>query len=184
MAPGEAEEGQTQPERRPRIICLHGFRTSGKILRTLVERWHESILQKLDLVFLDGPYPAQGKSAVEGIFDPPYYEWFQANEECLRYIESYMLENGPFDGFLGFSQGGLLAAALPGIQAQGLALTKVPKIKFLIIISGAKFGGSKFGMPPIAANAFSSPIRCPSLHFIDDRSEETMLRFIEKITNI
>lgn len=53
---------------------------------------------------------------------------------------------------------------------QGLALTRVPKIKFLIIISGAKFGGSRFGLPPIAANAFSSPIQCPSLHFICDTS--------------
>lgn len=25
-------------------------------------------------------------------------------EECLAYIEDYMLKNGPFDGFLSFSQ--------------------------------------------------------------------------------
>lgn len=25
-------------------------------------------------------------------------------EECLVYIEDYMLKNGPFDGLLGFSQ--------------------------------------------------------------------------------
>ena len=33
-----------------------------------------------DLVFLDAPFPCQGKSDVDGIFDPPYYEWFQFNE--------------------------------------------------------------------------------------------------------
>lgn len=99
--------------KKPRILCLHGFRTSGQILKKLVLRWPETVLQKLDIVFLDGQFPAQGKSSVEGIFDPPYYEWFQANEdfteyrnfeECLGYIEDYMLENGPFDGVLGFSQ--------------------------------------------------------------------------------
>jgi hypothetical protein len=47
-----------------------------------------------------------------------------------------------------------------------VALTKVPKIKFVIIISGAMFGGSKYGAPKLAANAFSSSIKCPSLHFI------------------
>lgn len=25
-------------------------------------------------------------------------------EECLAYIEDYMIKNGPFDGLLGFSQ--------------------------------------------------------------------------------
>ncbi|XP_050905401.1 esterase FUS5 isoform X7 [Lathyrus oleraceus] len=112
---------------KPRILCFHGFRTSGQILKKLVSRWPETVLQKLDLVFIDGQFPAQGKSDVEGIFDPPYYEWFQANEdfteyrnfeECLTYVEDYMLENGPFDGVLGFSQGAFLAAALPGMQEQ------------------------------------------------------------------
>ncbi|KAI5436749.1 hypothetical protein KIW84_023025, partial [Lathyrus oleraceus] len=118
---------EEQIQMKPRILCFHGFRTSGQILKKLVSRWPETVLQKLDLVFIDGQFPAQGKSDVEGIFDPPYYEWFQANEdfteyrnfeECLTYVEDYMLENGPFDGVLGFSQGAFLAAALPGMQEQ------------------------------------------------------------------
>ncbi|XP_022740679.1 esterase C25G4.2-like [Durio zibethinus] len=211
-------------QRKPRILCLHGFRTSAEILKKLVLRWPATLLDKLDLVFLDGPYPAQGKSDVEGIFDPPYYEWFQANqdfteytnfEECLAFIEDYMIKNGPFDGFLGFSQGAILSAALPGMQRDGVALTKVPKIKFLIIISGAKFGGSRFGHHKLTSKAFSSPVECPSLHIIgemdflkpestvllesfvdpfvinhprghtvpklDEKSEEVMLGFIERI---
>ncbi|XP_059624208.1 rhodanese-like domain-containing protein 6 isoform X1 [Cornus florida] len=168
-------EMENQIQRKPRILCLHGFRTSAAILKKLVGRWPETMLGKLDLVFLDAPYPAGGKSDVEGIFDPPYYEWFQANqdyteyynfEECLAYLEDYMIKHGPFDGVLGFSQGAILTAALPGMQSEGVALTKVPKIKFVIIISGAKFGGSKFGLPKLAANAFSSPVKCPSLHII------------------
>ncbi|XP_057972489.1 uncharacterized protein LOC131160653 isoform X2 [Malania oleifera] len=164
-----------EPEKRPRILCLHGFRTSAKILQNLIGRWPETLLGKLDLVFLDAPFPARGKSDVEGIFDPPYYEWFQSNqdfteyinfEECVEYVEDYMMRHGPFDGLLGFSQGAILSAALPGMQMQGVGLTKVPNIKFLVIISGAKFGGSKFGLPKLAANAFSSPVQCPSIHFI------------------
>ncbi|CAK8569048.1 unnamed protein product [Lathyrus sativus] len=168
---------EEQIQKKPRILCLHGFRTSGQILKKLVSRWPETVLQKLDLVFIDGQFPAQGKSDVEGIFDPPYYEWFQANEdfseyrnfeECLTYIEDFMLENGPFDGVLGFSQGAFLAAALPGMQEQGVALEKISKIKFLILISGAMFGGMKYGTPKLASNAFSKPIDCPSLHIIGE----------------
>ncbi|KAE7999990.1 hypothetical protein FH972_004362 [Carpinus fangiana] len=215
---------ENQTQRKPRILCLHGFRNSGEILKKLAGRLPQTVLEKLDLVFLDAPFPAEGKSGVEGIYDPPYYEWFQGNEdytkytnfeECLAYVEDYMLKHGPFDGVLGFSMGGMLAALLPGMQEEGVALTKVPKIKFLIIISGAKFGGPKYGAPKLAANALSSPIKCPSLHFIgekdlikedgivllesfvdpvvihhieghtipklDDKAEETLLKFIEKI---
>ncbi|KAJ4714520.1 Serine hydrolase FSH [Melia azedarach] len=166
-------DGQLQ--RKPRILCLHGFRTSGEILKKLIGRWPETILQNLDLHFLDAPFPAQGKSDVEGIFDPPYYEWYQRNEdltvytnfeECIAYIEDYMMMHGPFDGLLGFSQGAFISAALPGMQAERVALAKVARIKFVIIIAGAKFLGFKLGQPKLAANAYSSPVQCPSLHII------------------
>ncbi|CAL9244957.1 unnamed protein product [Arabidopsis halleri] len=172
-----APENHLKPK-NPRILCLHGFRTSGLILQAGIGKWPDTILRDLDLDFLDAPFPATGKSDVERFFDPPYYEWYQANkgfkeyrnfEECLAYIEDYMLKNGPFDGLLGFSQGAFLTAAIPGMQEQGTALTKVPKVKFLVIISGAKFPGLMFGEPKAAVNAFSSPVRCPSLHFIGER---------------
>ncbi|KAL1196400.1 Rhodanese-like domain-containing protein 6 [Cardamine amara subsp. amara] len=164
--------------KNPRILCFHGFRTSGLILRSLIGKWPDSILRNLDLDFLDGPFPATGKSDIERLFDPPYYEWYQVSkgfkeymnfEECLAYIEDYMIKNGPFDGLLGFSQGAFLTAAIPGMQEKGTALAKVPKVKFLVIISGAKIPGIVFGQPKVAAAAFSSPLRCPSLHFIGER---------------
>lgn len=74
---------ENQSQKKPRILCLHGFRTSASILQKLILRWPEDVLEKLDLVFLDAPFPARGKSDVEGIFDPPYYEWFQGNEVCV-----------------------------------------------------------------------------------------------------
>ncbi|KAI9201215.1 hypothetical protein LWI28_020200 [Acer negundo] len=159
--------------RKPRFLCIHGFRTSGEILKKQVNKWPQEVLQKIDLVFPDGPFPAQGKSDVEGIFDPPYYEWFQFNkefteytnfDECLNYIEDYMIKHGPFDGLLGFSQGAILSGGLPGLQANGVALTKVPKINFLIII-----GGAQLKSPTVAEKAYSSPIQCPSLHFLGEK---------------
>lgn len=68
-------------ERNPRILCLHGFRTSGLILRSLItSKWPDTVLRNLDLDFLDGPFPATGKSDVERFYDPPYYEWYQASK--------------------------------------------------------------------------------------------------------
>ncbi|KAJ8625053.1 hypothetical protein MRB53_033583 [Persea americana] len=163
----EQEEGK-----KPRFLCLHGFRTSGEIMKKQIGKWPDSVLEKLDLVFLDAPFPCQGKSDVEGIFPPPYYEWFQFNpefsdyqnfDECLAYLEDFMIKQGPFDGLVGFSQGAILSAALPGLQSKGLALTKVPKIKFVIIIGGARFRNAA-----LAEKAYPSPIDCPSLHFLGE----------------
>ncbi|KAG5543891.1 hypothetical protein RHGRI_016599 [Rhododendron griersonianum] len=155
----QEEQNQQKIERKkPRFLCLHGFRTNGQIMKTQIEKWPPSVLEKLDLVFVDAPFPANGKSDVEGIFDPPYYEWFQFNkefteytnfDECLAYIEDYM--------------GAILSAALPGLQAEGVALTKVPKINFLVII-----GGAKLKEPSLAGKAYSCLIHCPSLHFLGE----------------
>jgi hypothetical protein len=73
------EEAPAPPgSRRPRFLCLHGFRTSAEIMRKQVlGKWPADVTARLDLVFADAPFPAEGKSDVEGIFDPPYYEWFQ-----------------------------------------------------------------------------------------------------------
>lgn len=71
---------QNEIQNKPRILGLHGFRTSALIFKNLIARWPDTVLQKLDIQFLDGPFPAQGKSEVEGFFDPPYYEWYQANQ--------------------------------------------------------------------------------------------------------
>nr|CAD1826284.1 unnamed protein product [Ananas comosus var. bracteatus] len=179
----EEEENRRSGEerrRRPRFLCLHGFRTSGDIMRQQVMRkWPAEVTARLDLVFADAPYPAEGKSDVEGMFPPPYYEWFQFDKkfveyrnfgECLAYIEGLMIKDGPFDGLMGFSQGGILSAALPGLQARvgqyrypGLALTRVPKVKYLVIM-----GAIKFQSPEVAEKAYGTKIECPALHFIGE----------------
>ena len=80
----EEEFASVTPKSKPRILCLHGFRTSGEIMRKQVlEKWPESVTSRMDLFFADAPFPAEGKSEVEGIFPPPYYEWFQFDKVCL-----------------------------------------------------------------------------------------------------
>ncbi|KAG6477419.1 esterase AGAP003155-like [Zingiber officinale] len=159
--------------RRPKFLCLHGFRTSGEIMRTqVVGKWPEEVTARLDLVFPDAPFPAEGKSDVDGIFPPPYYEWFQFDKsfmeyrnlnECFAYIENLMIEHGPFDGLMGFSQGAILSSALVGLQSRGLALTRVAKVKYLVVI-----GGAKFQSPAVVKKAYPSPPDCTSLHFLGD----------------
>ncbi|RZC75431.1 hypothetical protein C5167_050913 [Papaver somniferum] len=105
------EEEEEDERKTPRVLCLHGFRTSGEISKEQVlTKWPESVVKKLHLVFIDAPFPSQGKSDVEVFYDPPYYEWELQSigifDECLEYVEDIMIKQGSFDGLLGFSQGG------------------------------------------------------------------------------
>uniref|UniRef100_A0A7N0ULU2 Serine hydrolase domain-containing protein n=1 Tax=Kalanchoe fedtschenkoi TaxID=63787 RepID=A0A7N0ULU2_KALFE len=175
---GNKAPHRSPPSRRPRVLCLHGFRCSGEILnRQLADaEWPESILGRLDLFFPDAPFPAQGLPSARIIYGSPYYEWFQTNEdltkytnfdECLAYIEDLAINHGPFDGLMGMSQGGVLTGLLPGLQKNGLAMTRVAEVKFIIVIAGGRSRN-----PSVANQAYSSsPLHCPSLHFIGEHDE-------------
>lgn len=156
-----------------KILCLHGFRTSGSFLKKQISKWDPSIFANFDLDFPDGLFPAGGKSDIEGFFPPPYYEWFQFNkefteytnlDECISYLCEYITSKGPFDGLLGFSQGATLSALLIGYQSQGKLLKDHPPFKFFISISG-----SKFRIPSICEVAYKEPNKAKSLHFIGEK---------------
>ncbi|CAD6222411.1 unnamed protein product [Miscanthus lutarioriparius] len=180
-----------EQDKRAKVLCLHGFRTSGSFLKKQISKWHPSIFQQFEMVFPDGMFSAGGKSEIEGIFPPPYFEWFQFNkefteytnlDECISYLCDYVVKNGPFDGLLGFSQGATLSALLIGYQAQGKVLSDHPPIKFMVSISG-----SKFRDPIICDVAYKDPIKVKSVHFIGEKdwlklpSEELASAFDEPL---
>lgn len=157
-----------------RVLCFHGFRTSASIFHNQITRWDSQILDLLDLTFLDGPFPANGKSDVESIFPGPYFEWFQFNESyseitnleaCKDFVTKYMEEHGPFDGLMGFSQGGVLAAAFAGLQQKGLALEHHAPLRFVILISGTGFNNKELMQECYPVEL----VKCPSVHLIGSR---------------
>ncbi|KAK3010513.1 hypothetical protein RJ639_011004 [Escallonia herrerae] len=179
--------GEDEKKKKMKLLCLHGFRTSGSFLQKQLSKWDLSIFHHFDLDFPNGKYPAGGKSDIEGIFPPPYFEWFQFDkdfteytnlEECISYLCEYITSNGPFDGLLGFSQacqllflsiyirgcvkrGATLAALLLGYQKQGVVLKEHPPMKLFVSISG-----SKFRDPKICEVAYKDPISVKSAHFV------------------
>ncbi|KAG2647692.1 hypothetical protein PVAP13_2KG569900 [Panicum virgatum] len=144
--------------KKAKVLCLHGFRTSGNFLKKQISKWHPSIFQQFDMVFPDGIFPAGGKSEIDGIFPPPYFEWFQ------------------------FNKGATLSALLIGYQSQGKVLSDHPPIKFMVSISG-----SKFRDPSICNIAYKDPIKVKSVHFIGEKdwlkipSEELASAFVDPL---
>mmetsp|Transcript_22062 Transcript_22062/g.37356 ORF Transcript_22062/g.37356 Transcript_22062/m.37356 type:complete len:246 (+) Transcript_22062:19-756(+) len=100
--------------KRPRILCLHGMRTSGLILSRQMASLKYHV--QADFVYVDAPFPASGPPQdVVAQFYPnlPYFEWLSGvPEEGLNWLLEYLSnkENGSFDGILGFSQGARMAA--------------------------------------------------------------------------
>ena len=109
-----------------RVLCLHGFRTSGKIMKMQMRDVISTCDLFVDFVFLDAPHEAQGEphEIVKKIWNPrdySYFEWWNREDKTeeyvgvkksMKYLESFMCSQGPFDGILGFSQGGAFAATL------------------------------------------------------------------------
>ncbi|KAJ7244706.1 hypothetical protein O6H91_18G020700 [Diphasiastrum complanatum] len=163
---------EEKSRRRLRLLCLHGFRTSASVLEKQLGKWSSSIHDLLDLTFLDAPFPATGKSDVEGMFPPPFFEWFLSNsdytvyngfEESMKYISDYLKQHGPFDGLLGFSQGAMIASYLTCLQKKGLALQNIDPLRLLVVIGGAKFKSERM------AFAYPGITQCSSIHFLGEK---------------
>ncbi|XP_047949975.1 family of serine hydrolases 2-like isoform X3 [Salvia hispanica] len=127
---------------KKKILCLHGFRTSGSFLKMQISKWDPSIFAPFVLDFT-------GQTNLEA---------------CIDYLCNYMETNGPFHGLLGFSQGAALSALLLAYQAHGMILKQHPPIALFVSISG-----SKFKDPAISEVAYKELIKVRSVHFVGER---------------
>jgi len=128
-----------------RVLCLHGFRTSGRILKMQMRDVMKTC-PFVDFVFVDGPHEAKGEAheIVRRIWNPKeykYYEWWDRDEETkeyvgversIKYLSSVFEERGPFDGILGFSQGGAFAATLCAMRND---LSWLSSVRFGLLFS-------------------------------------------------
>eukprot|EP00930_Biecheleria_cincta_P020339 TRINITY_DN15313_c0_g1_i2.p1 TRINITY_DN15313_c0_g1~~TRINITY_DN15313_c0_g1_i2.p1 ORF type:complete len:231 (-),score=28.85 TRINITY_DN15313_c0_g1_i2:48-740(-) len=144
---------------KPRILCLHSFRTSGEILRQqmfLYSNFGETLeAAGCELVFVNAPYRCTSEDeekvypAVKTAFPDckKYYEWFRATDDGAEYhrlddslvhLDQVMEEQGPFSGLLGFSQGGTVAHLMAFLQASRQRFSRHPPLEFLIILSSRR----------------------------------------------
>ncbi|KAI9658370.1 MAG: hypothetical protein M1821_002503 [Bathelium mastoideum] len=103
-----------------RFLCLHGAGTNAEANQLTRELSKD---YSAEFEFIEGQISAGPGPGVSGIFDPPYYNYFQwprttcnaaeddntvtaAFEQIYEALDG---EEGPFDGVLGFSHGATLA---------------------------------------------------------------------------
>ncbi|EJS41600.1 fsh3p [Saccharomyces arboricola H-6] len=171
---------------KKKVLMLHGFVQSDKIFsaKTGGLRKH---LKKLgyDLYYPCAPHSIDKKAlfqseAEKGIdaakeFNtsattdevygwflrkPDYFNSFEINQSVFDYLNNYVLENGPFDGVIGFSQGAGLGGYLVTDFNRILSLTEEqqPALKFFISFSGFKLEDKVY------QKSYDKAIQIPSLH--------------------
>ena len=155
-----------------KFLCLHGFRTSGKIFeyQTASLRYHTSI----EGTFIDGPIEATGEPSdgIKMIYPPSefkYYEWTNGEDSSdVEKLSRQMgisisivisqLQKERYDGLLGFSQGAsLVTATLERLQCNDM----MSLVNCAILIGGV-------APDRYAKRIAKCTINIPSLHIIGD----------------
>ncbi|DBA87420.1 TPA: hypothetical protein ACH3X1_004466 [Trebouxia sp. C0004] len=166
--------------RKLRVLALHSFRTSGKTFALQMNRagLDKALQDLLDIVYVDAPNAASGPipEDVKPYFDGPYYEWWNAEKDEERdrvtyrgwdtskgFLEKIVQEQGPFDGIMGFSQGGACASTVAALQRLGVMLQGAAPLKFAIFFAGALIRDRNLSY------IYKEKVTLPSVHIIGDK---------------
>ncbi|KAF1335678.1 Serine hydrolase, partial [Globisporangium splendens] len=171
-----------------RVLCLHGYGQDGETLRGRIAAFRRAFKSSAEFVCIDGPLLSEPRdkddSASTEQEDAPAqsqgHSWFQFQrnedgegytlshvDETIAYIGAVCREQGPFDGILGFSQGGTTASlVLQNQRALPLLLYEKPEdspfvFKFGIFISAPQPGDPCVGNPALK-------LAMPTLHVIGE----------------
>ncbi|KAF5683759.1 fusarin C cluster-oxidoreductase [Fusarium circinatum] len=110
----------------PRLLCLHGGGASSQIMRVQLAKLERALSKSFQLIYLEGPLNSAPGPGVLPFFENcgPYSCWVSDDNSlspedkkddeanAIAYIKSFILQNGPFAGVLGFSQGARAAASI------------------------------------------------------------------------
>ncbi|HEX3776285.1 MAG TPA: hypothetical protein VHV51_17555 [Polyangiaceae bacterium] len=174
------------------LLALHGFTMNAEIMRQALEPIVHALEPKLRTICLNAPHVCSpeniarmyaGREREESA--GPHLRWWEASDDGLEYrgldatleVVREALERYEPASILGFSQGGILAAAIAALSQHG----ELPHIHSAVLIAGRT---------PRAARlqaALIDPIAVPSLHVWGDADtitgkycEELVQHFAEK----
>ena len=160
------------------LLVFHGFTMNGEVMRSALEPLAKALEPEIHLVCLNAPHTCSAATvermycgSSEASLSSPHLCWWNASDDGLEYQgwqETRDLVREALDRYapasvLGFSQGGILAAAVAALSRGG----ELPPIRAAVLIAGRK---------PRAAQlqaAFIEPVAVPSLHVWGERDNLT-----------
>jgi len=160
------------------LLVFHGFTMNGEVMRTALEPLAAALQPKVRVVCLDAPHTCS-EATVERMYrgsrarlSPPHLCWWNASDDGLEYRgweDTRALVSAALDRYapvsvLGFSQGGILAAAVAALARSG----ELPPIHAAVLIAGRKPRATRLQA------AFTDPVALPSLHVWGERDTLTL----------
>ena len=141
-----------------KILSLHGFQTSGIIMKNQTKYMRN--IFNYNFIFPDAPHISTDipPPIITKFYSKPYYEWYNNNNNGLDESINFIKTLGKFDGVLGFSQGACMA----------INILEIVDAKFFISIAGIN------NAQPL--DNCNNKINIPSFHFIGDWGD-----FAEKV---
>lgn len=123
--------------RREKWLALHNFRSNSEVFKQQLQPLI-ALLGDVDIEFVNAPHRARGP----GFYPGDGFEWWYSPtyksammgwigdlglEESKEHLRKIIEEKGPFDGVIGFSQGGGMAHFLlgQGIVKKGILFSPV-----------------------------------------------------------
>ncbi|KAI9693526.1 MAG: hypothetical protein M1820_009178 [Bogoriella megaspora] len=121
-----------------RFLCLHGIGTSAAIFEAQIAALRYRLGDAHEYEFIEGSLESPPAKGIEEVFgkQEAYYAYFDASVtnilKAVNDLAEFLDTEGPFDGIIGFSQGGSLATTLMAGVERGLIEAR---IKCLILLS-------------------------------------------------
>ncbi|WFD39430.1 dihydrofolate reductase [Malassezia japonica] len=142
-----------------RVLVVHGFASNGHAFKKRTSALQKACRDVADLIFLDAPIqvqalpseanPEPGPPNPDDPIEKQALAWWRHNNDqyegwadTAKFLERKFQELGPFDGVLGFSQGGCLAGVLaaalehPELVPDFHGTFQRERFRFMISVSG------------------------------------------------
>ncbi|KAI1379227.1 serine hydrolase FSH [Hypoxylon crocopeplum] len=172
-----------------KFLCLHGYQQSAAIMQSetsfLKGLLEQTIGEEVNLFYLSAPFPSVPTASNE-----PTYAWWPNNPTAtdviapFGYISNILDKEGPFDGIVGFSQGGsvssLIAAFLerPRPARPSNFTTAHGPVKLVVSYSGYHEDDAR------VQKYYTPKIKTPILHFISSTdpvvAEDRCFRLVKR----
>ncbi|KAJ8724619.1 hypothetical protein PYW08_016093 [Mythimna loreyi] len=183
----EKEKNEDRPKLK--ILALHGYRQNGAVFRAKIGSFRKAVAKYAQLVFVSAPHKVVNEDG--GGDEDARSWWFNAEdntfsgkclggpalgfEDTLDVIKNVVEQHGPFDGFMGFSQGACLVGLLAAMQQKGyLPYT----FKFAIFTSGFRSGSL------VHKGFYDEEITLPSLHVYGESDSIIPKEMSESLINL
>ncbi|KAI1820377.1 serine hydrolase FSH [Xylaria intraflava] len=155
-----------------KFLCLHGYQQSAAIMQSetsfLKNIFQQTVGEDEDVSFF---YPSAPFNSAPTPSNEPTFAWWPQDPtitdiETFRYISNILDKEGPFDGIVGFSQGGSVGSLVAALLERPIAArpsnftTPHGPLRMVVSYSGYHEDDTRL------QKYYMQKIKTPILHFI------------------